>query len=276
MWMTALGRLEAGRQRRNRRATSCNAIMRELHDRTRRLPARPLGRSRWRRSARIPAPLAGPVVGFIAVLGALTGLVLLIACSNVAAMLLARALERRREVATRLAIGASRGRIMLQLLVEGLTLALAAGALSVPLARSLVSVCWRRFSRASRFRSRSSCASIRACMAICVRAWPRLTSVLFALLPALQATRFEVAPALHGAHATADRRRAWLRHGLVAAQVAMALLLLVAAGLFLRSLQAGGDHRCRLQRRATSTAADRPAHRRLSRPTPKACASSRR
>jgi predicted permease len=64
-----------------------------------------------------------------------------------------------------------------------------------------------------------------------------LTSMLFALLPALQATRFEVAPALHGQNATADRKRTWLRHSLVAAQVAMALLLLVAAGLFLRSLQ---------------------------------------
>jgi predicted permease len=64
------------------------------------------------------------------------------------------------------------------------------------------------------------------------------TSVLFALLPALQATRFDVAPALHGQHATTDTRRAWLRHGLVAMQIAMALLLLVAAGLFMRSMQA--------------------------------------
>jgi predicted permease len=63
------------------------------------------------------------------------------------------------------------------------------------------------------------------------------TAILFALLPALQATRFEMAPALHGAHSTSDRRRAWLRYGLVASQVAMALLLLVTAGLFLRSLQ---------------------------------------
>jgi predicted permease len=64
-----------------------------------------------------------------------------------------------------------------------------------------------------------------------------MTSILFALLPALQATRFDVAPALHGQNATADRQRTGLRHSLVIAQVAMALLLLVAAGLFLRSLQ---------------------------------------
>jgi predicted permease len=186
-------------------------------------------------SARIPTPMAGPVIGFIALLGILTGLVLLIACSNVAGMLLARALERRREVATRLAVGATRGRILKQLLVEGLTLALLAGAVSVPLALMLVGLL------------ASYQPGLPLPLALELRIDPRvlgfafllsgLSSVLFALLPGFRATRFELAPALHGAYATADRRRAWLRHGLVAAQVAMALLLLVAAGLFLRSLQ---------------------------------------
>ena len=233
VWMTALGRLKPGVSPEQARE-ELNAIMRGYMDE--RADSR---RDRWgidvARSARLPTPLARPVIGFIAVLGALTGLVLLIACSNVAAMLLARALERRREVATRLAIGASRGRIMLQLLVEGLSLALIAGLLSVPLARSLVSVL------------ASFQPSIPVPLALDLRVDPRVmlfafglaaaTSVLFALMPAFQATRFEVAPALHGAHSTSDRRRAWLRHGLVASQVAMALLLLVAAGLFLRSLQ---------------------------------------
>jgi predicted permease len=62
-------------------------------------------------------------------------------------------------------------------------------------------------------------------------------AVGFALLPALQTTRVDLTPALRGANASADRRRAWLRQGLVTAQIAFALLLLVAAGLFLRSLQ---------------------------------------
>jgi predicted permease len=63
------------------------------------------------------------------------------------------------------------------------------------------------------------------------------SAVLFALLPGMRASRVPLAPALHGAHATVDRKRSWLRQGLVASQVAMSLLLLVAAGLFLRSLQ---------------------------------------
>jgi putative ABC transport system permease protein len=186
-------------------------------------------------SARVPAGIARPVIGFVGVLGTLTALVLLIACSNVAAMLLARALERRREVATRLAIGASRGRILWQLLFEGLTLALIAGAVSLPITAALVSLL------------SSVQPSLPIPISLELQINPRvmafafalatLTAVLFGLLPALQATRFEVARALHGHGSTSDRRRTWLRQGLVAGQVAMALLLLVSAGLFLRSLQ---------------------------------------
>jgi predicted permease len=233
VWMVALGRLKPGATARQAR-DELNAIARTYL--AEHVPNR---LDRWgidvARSARVPAPIAGPFVGFIAVLGALTGLVLLIACSNVAAMLLARALERRREVATRLALGASRGRIVAQLLLEGLTLAALAGVVSVPLAQALVALL-------SSFQP-----SIPIPLALELHIDPRvmgfafvlsgLAAVLFALLPALQATRFDVAPALHGSTATADRRRAWLRQGLVASQVAMALLLLVAAGLFLRSLQ---------------------------------------
>jgi predicted permease len=233
VWMTAVARLKPGVAAPQAR-DELNAIMRNFM--TERGDPR---LQRWgidvATSARVPKPAAAPIIGFVAVLSALTGLVLLIACSNVAAMLLARALERRREVATRLAIGATRGRILMQLLLEGLTLALLAGALSVPLTQALVGLL------------QSFQPSLPIPIAIDLRVDPRvlgfalllsaLTAVLFALLPALQATRFELAPALHGANATADRRRAWLRHGLVVGQVAMALLLLVAAGLFLRSLQ---------------------------------------
>jgi predicted permease len=233
VWMTAIGRLKPGvtvQQARDELDAVMKNYLRDRND------------SRIERwgiavypSARIPGAVAGPVVGFLGVLGALTTIVLLIACSNVAAMLLARALERRREVATRLAIGASRTRILGQLLLEGLTLAILAGAVSIPLTATLVRTLT------------AFLPSLPVPIALELRTDPRVmlfafaiasvTSIAFGLLPALQATRFDVAPALHGQHATSDRRRAWLRQSLVAAQVAMALLLLVAAGLFLRSLQ---------------------------------------
>ena len=233
VWMTSIGRLKPGVSAQQA-SQELDAVMknylREQND-----PRIDTWGIAVARSARVPAGIAGPVVGFVGVLATLTALVLLIACSNVAAMLLARALERRREVATRLAIGASRGRILWQMLFEGLTLALIAGAVSIPITATLVSLL------------SSLQPGLPVPLALDLQINPRvmafafllatMTSVLFGLLPALQATRFEVAPALHGHGSTTDRRRSWLRQGLVAAQVAMALLLLVAAGLFLRSLQ---------------------------------------
>lgn len=233
VWHTAVGRLKPGvtvAQAAQELDAITKNYLRERNDER---------ANRWgltvARSERIPVPGRAPVIGFLAVLGTLTTLVLIIACSNVAGMLLARALQRRREVATRLAVGASRGRIIGQLLVEGLVLASIAAAVSIPATNALVGLL------------QAFQPSLPVPIALALEVDPRtmafavglsmLTAVVFALIPALQATRFDVAPALHGATATADRRRAWLRHGLVAGQVAMALLLLVATGLFLRSLQ---------------------------------------
>ena len=233
VWHTAIGRLKPGvsvAQAGQELDAITKNYLRERNDNR---------ADRWgmstARSERVPVPGRTPVVGFLAVLGTLTTLVLVIACSNVAGMMLARALQRRREVATRLAVGASRARIIGQLLAEGVVLALVAAAVSIPATNSLVGLL------------QAFQPSLPVPIALELRVDPRTmifavalsmaTAVLFALLPALQATRFDVAPALHGATATMDRRRAWLRHGLVAGQVAMALLLLVATGLFLRSLQ---------------------------------------
>jgi predicted permease len=168
-------------------------------------------------------------------LAVLTGLVLAIACSNVAGMLLARGLERRREIATRLALGASRRRIVAQLLLEGVTLAVAAGVLSIPLTSLLVSLLAGY--QPSLPVPLALDLRVDARVQICAFALTGLAALAFALLPALQTARVDVAPALHGANASTDRRRARLRQTLVAGQVAIAVLLLVAAGLFLRSLQ---------------------------------------
>ena len=129
-----------------------------------------------------------PVIGFIAMLGVLTGLVLLIACSNVAGILLARALERRREIATRLALGATRARILGQLLIEGLILALAAGIASIPYGVLLVGLL------ASYQPSLPLPVPIELRIDPLVMAFAMLLSavsaILFALLPGLRATRF--------------------------------------------------------------------------------------
>jgi predicted permease len=233
VWMTAIGRLKAGatsvQAREELQAIMHNYLRSRGDDRV----------DRWgvavTRSARIPEPQVAPVGGFIGMLGVLTGLVLLIACSNVAGMLLARGLSRRREFATRLAVGASRGRLVRQLLGEGLALAIMAGTVSVPLTYALVGALV------------AALPSLPVPLALDLRVDPRVhafafllsgfAAVGFALLPALQTTRVDLTPALRGANASADRRRAWLRQGLVTAQIAFALLLLVAAGLFLRSLQ---------------------------------------
>ena len=237
VWMTAIGRLKPGatpRQARDELQSIMHTYLTERgDDRV----------TRWgvnvAPSTRVPPPAKLPVIGFVALLGILTGLVLLIACSNVAGILIARALERRREIATRLALGATRRRILRQLLIEGMILALSAGAASIPLAYAVVRML------------ASYQPSLPVPIPIELRVDPRVmafamvlsafSAVLFALLPGLRASRVPLAPALHGAHATVDRQRSWLRQGLVAGQVAMSLLLLVAAGLFVRSLQRAGS-----------------------------------
>jgi predicted permease len=238
VWHTAIGRLRDGatpQQAREELTAIARAYFTERGDKNR--------LERWGInvvvSSRVPAPVQTIAMGFIGMLGALTGLVLLIACTNVAAMLLARALERRREIATRLAIGASRSRVLAQLLTEGLALALVAGLVSLPITAALVTLL------------SSYQPSLPLPLGLELRIDPRvmgfafvlsaLAAMVFALMPAVQATRLDVAPALHGQNSTLDRRRVWLRQSLVAAQVAMALLLLVAAGLFLRSLQEAGQ-----------------------------------
>lgn len=168
---------------------------------------------------------------------ATTGLVLLIACANLANLLLARASVREREIALRLAMGASRARLIRQLLVESLLLAIAAAALGAALAQGL--------SRGLVAFITTSGNSLFVGLALDWRmlgftaALALLTCLLFGLAPAVRATQLSPSHAMRGGGRgmTAGRERFSLRRALVATQVALSLVLLVGALLFVRSLR---------------------------------------
>jgi predicted permease len=168
-------------------------------------------------------------IGFAGVLMLTVALVLLIACTNLAGLLLARAAGRRKEIAIRLALGASRARLVRQLLTESVLLALAGGVVGVLLAVWLIDLVMA-------FKPPISLPLLidlqldwRVLSFTVVLSL--LTGTLFGLLPALQATKPELVPALKDESALGGYRRSRLRNTLVVAQVALSLVLLVAAGL---------------------------------------------
>lgn len=179
--------------------------------------------------------LRGPIVGFAGVLMAVVGLVLLLACTNLANLLLARATERRREIAIRLAIGAGRGRLIRQLLTESVLLAGCGGVLGLGLAYWVVDA-MMAFKPPMDI-PLSTELHIDYRVLLFTAAVSLLTGIVFGLLPALQATNPDLVPALKDETSIGGYRRSWLRNGLVVFQVSLSLLLLICAGLVLRGLQ---------------------------------------
>ena len=170
------------------------------------------------------------------VLTALVGLVLLIACANVANLLIARATARQKEIAIRLALGASRSRIVSQLLVESLLLALAGGAAGLALAVWLDSALIRFLPTGDAPLVLSTTPDWRI-LAFNLGV-SLLTGIIFGLAPALQSTRPQVAGTLKDqVGSIVGGTSVKLRKVLVTAQVALSLLLLIGAGLFIRSLK---------------------------------------
>src|SRR5579871_6630341 len=184
------------------------------------------GRSYFRRQLTTP----------LWVLTAMTGTVLLIACANLANLLLARATGREKEVAVRLAIGASRGRMIGQLLTESLLLAalggIAGAAFAFAADKLLMGAYLPPDSQGLKISALPDLRILSFTMAISA-----VTGLLFGLVPALRATKPDIAPTLKDqAGAVVGSGHVGLRKSLVAAQVTLSLLLLIGAGLFLKSL----------------------------------------
>ncbi len=173
-------------------------------------------------------PVAGLLLGVV-------GLVLLIACANLASFLLARAEDRRKEIAVRLALGAGRGALIRQLMVETTLLAIMGGVAGVFVAR------WT-LDAVMAFQPPipvplTMDIGIDGAVLTFTAVVSLAAGLLFGLAPALQATDPDIAPTLKN-EATGERRRRFnLRNVLVVGQVALSFVLLIGAGLFVRSLQ---------------------------------------
>jgi len=173
------------------------------------------------------------------VLMTMVGLILAIACANLANLLLARAAARRREIAVRLSLGAGRWRIVRQMLTESVLLSVMGGALGLLVALAGIRfITWLLANGRAEF-------TLHAALN-----WPVLgftfalavvAGMLFGLAPAIQATRVDFTPALkesrtQGPAGTGHRFRPRLSHALIVAQIAVSLLLVIGAGLFVRTL----------------------------------------
>ena len=172
------------------------------------------------------AAQAAPI-GFLA--AAATSLILLVCCANVANMLLARALGRRHEISVRLSLGATRGRLIRQLLTEAIVLAAAASLLGLIISFWFGDVITRAILP-------TADVSLDAHTILFTTAAAAVTGFVFGVIPALHATRGQLAERLKDGRGTFDRGRSRIQGALVVAQIALSLVLLATSGMFLGGL----------------------------------------
>ena len=240
-WLSAMGRLRDG-WTVTRAAKHLDALSPGIFEATAPVDRQPTSIERYRRFRLTALPASNGVsslrttyAGALWLLLGMTGLVLLIACTNLMNLLLARAGAREHEIGVRLAIGASRAGVVSQLLTESIVLAVCGAGLGVvlasPLSRGLVALL----------------ATTNNPLDLELHAgWPVLafacaagliTCVLFGLVPAFRASRTDpgVAMKTEGRGLTSDRDRLLMQRSLITAQVAISLVLLFGAALFVRS-----------------------------------------
>ncbi|MEO6444944.1 MAG: ADOP family duplicated permease, partial [Gemmatimonadaceae bacterium] len=173
-------------------------------------------------------------VGLSVVILAVVGVLLLVACVNVSNLFLARARDRAREMAVRIAIGASRGRLVRQLLVESLVFAVLAGAVGILVAVvgiGLANQISLPMNVGFRPDLRLNAQVLTFTFLVTV-----IAGVIFGVAPAIQATHPSLVPALKG-EAPAGDSRSRVRQGLIVAQMALSIILLTCAGLFIADLR---------------------------------------
>jgi macrolide transport system ATP-binding/permease protein len=185
--------------------------------------------------ARINPNARGYVVLTSGFLMAIVGLVLGIACANVANLQLARASARRKEIGVRLAIGASRGQVVRQVLIESVMLALTGGVIGLGLAVWGTRYLWSLLPPspipiALELQPGARVLSFTLVLSV-------LTGIAFGLAPALQAAQINLVAVINDRRPSLERRRLSMRKLLVASQVGFSFVLLITAGLFLRSLE---------------------------------------
>jgi len=183
-----------------------------------------------------PFGAAPSLVPVVAMLSATVAFVLLIACANVAGLLIARSTARRTEVAIRVALGAGRGRLIRQLLSESVLMSLVGGTVGLLLAAWVTNFMAhppKMFGVPLSLDARLDAEVFAFTLVVAT-----LAGILFGLAPSLMASRVDLVPALKGEEGGRRSRKSPLRAGLVVVQVAVSLVLLVGSGLLLRSVLA--------------------------------------